>query len=148
MLVSTFLVIFFIWIVILTVLLLKLRNHYYNLISKTKKERLDDILDLLISTDKKNETEINQLKHDLSNQIKESKFHIQKIGLVRFNPFDRIGGEQSFVIALTDKENNGIALNFIYTKEGLRVYTKRVKKSKGDEYELSEEEVKAIEKAS
>ncbi|KKP67044.1 MAG: hypothetical protein UR68_C0003G0029 [Candidatus Roizmanbacteria bacterium GW2011_GWA2_35_19] len=148
MLVNVVLVIFFVWIIFLTVLLLKLRNHYYNLISKTKKEKLDDILDLLISTDKRNETEINQLKHDLANQIKESKFHIQKMGLVRFNPFDRIGGEQSFVIALTDRENNGITLNFIYTKEGLRVYTKRVKKGKGDEYELSEEEVKAIEKAS
>ena len=46
MLVNVVLVIFFVWIIFLTVLLLKLRNHYYNLISKTKKEKLDDILDL------------------------------------------------------------------------------------------------------
>ena len=88
------------------------------------------------------------LKKELKEEILSSRLHIQKIGLVRFNPFERMGGEQSFIIALLDKEENGLTLNFIHTKEGLRVYTKKIKNGKVEEYDLSEEEKKAIEKSS
>lgn len=137
----------FAWLIFLSFLVFKLRNHYYNLISKTKKEKLDEILDLLLEEDKKQIGEINLIKSELKRQVEQSELHLQKIGLIRFSPFERIGGDQSFVVAFLDKENNGIILNFIYTREGLRVYTKKVKKGKGDEYDLSDEEKKAIEKS-
>lgn len=137
----------FIWLLVLTFIFVKLRNHYYNLISTTKKERLDDILDSLISGEKILKAEVDELKKRLDIEVKKSNLHLQKIGLVRFNPFGTVGGEQSFVAAFVDQENSGIVLNFIYTKEGLRVYTKRVKKGVGVEYELSKEEEKAIEKS-
>lgn len=135
------------WLLILTFIFVKLRNHYYNLISTTKKERLDDILDSLISGEKMLKAEVDDLKKRLEAEVKRSTLHLQKIGLVRFNPFGTVGGEQSFVAAFVDQENSGIVLNFIYTKEGLRVYTKRVKKGVGVEYELSKEEEIAIEKS-
>lgn len=137
----------FIWLLVLTFIFVKLRNHYYNLISTTKKERLDDILDSLISGERILKAEVDELKKRLDIEVKKSNLHLQKIGLVRFNPFGTVGGEQSFVAAFVDQENSGIVLNFIYTKEGLRVYTKRVKKGVGVEYELSKEEEKAIEKS-
>ncbi len=137
----------FFWLLILTFIFVKLRNHYYNLISTTKKERLDDILDSLISGERMLKAEVDDLKKRLEAEVKKSSLHLQKIGLVRFNPFGTVGGEQSFVAAFVDQENSGIVLNFIYTKEGLRVYTKRVKKGIGVEYELSKEEEKAIEKS-
>lgn len=135
------------WLILLTFVFLKLRNHYYNLISTTKKERLDDILDSLITGEKMLKVEVDDLKKKLDAEMKKSALHLQKIGLVRFNPFGTVGGEQSFVAAFVDQENSGIVLNFIYTKEGLRVYTKRVKKGVGVEYELSKEEEIAIEKS-
>jgi len=46
---------------------------------------------------------------------------------------------------LLNKKNCGLILNFIYTRDGLRVYTKAVKDGKGDKYQLSEEEKKAVE---
>lgn len=138
---------FFIWLVILSWIVFKVRKHYNNLISRTKKERIDAILDELLQTDKKIIIDVEELKKQLREEIKRSQFHLQKVGLIRFNPFDRTGGEQSFVIAVLDTKNNGIIINFIYTREGLRVYTKKVKEGKGDEYELSEEETKAIEKS-
>jgi hypothetical protein len=139
---------FFIWLVILSWVVFKVRKHYFNLISTTKKERLDEILDELLQTDKKLTVDVEDVKKQLKEEIKQSQLHLQKVGLIRFNPFDRIGGEQSFVIALLNKEHTGLIINFIYTREGLRVYTKKVNKGKGDEYELSEEEKKAIEKSS
>lgn len=140
--------IFFIWLVVLSWIVFKVRKHYYNLITRTKKEHIDAILDELLQTDKKIITDLEEVKKQVKEEMKLSRLHLQKIGLVRFNPFERVGGEQSFVVSLLDKENNGIVINFIYTREVLRIYTKRVKKGKGEEYELSEEERKAIEKSS
>lgn len=138
---------FFIWLFVLSYFFIKLKNHYSKLVSNTKKETLNQILDVLLENNIKAQKEINLLKQTLKNQIENSKLHFQKLGLVRYNPFEKEGGKQSFVISLLDKENNGLILNFIYTKEGLRVYTKRLKKGKGEEYELSEEELKAIEES-
>lgn len=135
------------WLLFLSYVVFKLRRHYYNLTSKTKKEKLDEILDLLLAEDKKITEEVAWLKSEFKKEVGKSQLHLQKIGLIRFNPFDRAGGEQSFVAAFLDNENSGIILNFIYTREGLRVYTKKVKKGKGVEYDLSEEEKKAIEKS-
>lgn len=140
--------VFFIWLTILSWIVFKIRKHYYNLITRTKKERIDGILDELLLQDKNIRIDLEEIKKQVKEEAKSSLSHLQKIGLVRFNPFERVGGEQSFVVALLDKENNGIIVNFIYTREGLRAYTKRVKKGKGEEYGLSEEEKKAIEKSS
>ncbi len=136
-----------IWLVVLSFIVFKLRNHYYNLISRTRKERLDEILDSLLDQDRKNFNEIELIKKEFKKESESSKLHLQKVGLIRFNPFDRAGGEQSFVVAFLDTEDNGIILNFIYTRDGLRVYTKKVKQGKGEEYDLSEEEKKAIDKS-
>ncbi len=71
---------------------------------------------------------------------------IRKIGVVRFNPFNDMGGNQSFVVAMLDENNNGFIISSIFAKEGSRVYAKTVKAGKS-EYILSKDEVEAIEKA-
>ena len=139
--------IFFIWIVILTGIVLKTKAHYNNLISKTRKQKIDEILDELLMIDKKTMQELEMVKKELHEEIKASILHIQKVGLVRFNPFEKLGGEKSFVISFLNHENSGIVMNFVYTRDGLRVYSKKVKEGKSEEYNLSEEEKKAIEKS-
>ena len=139
--------VFFIWILALTVIVFKLRNHYYNLTSTTKKEKLDDILETLIANESKMGKELTELKQRVEAEVKNSELHLQKVSLVRFNPFEWSGGSESFVVCLLDNQQSGIVFNFIYTKDGLRVYTKRVREGRGVEYELSKEEEKAIEKA-
>jgi hypothetical protein len=136
--------IFFIWLFFLTGIVLKTKAHYNNLISKTGKQKIDEILDELLRTDKKTKEELEILKKELHEEIKTSTLHIQKIGLIRFNPFERGGGDKSFVISFLNYKNSGIVINFIYTRDGLRVYSKKVKEGEGEEYNLSEEEKKAI----
>ena len=94
--------------------------------------------------DRKTKQELEIVKKELHEEIKASTLHIQKVGLVKFNPFERMGGEKSFVISFLNYENSGIVMNFIYAREGLRVYSKKVRGGKGEEFELSEEEKKAI----
>lgn len=134
----------FIWLSAITYILFKTRNHFQNLTSGGKHHNLDEILDTLI-------TDERTIKHEIEDIIKEtkrigieSKTHFQKMGIVRFNPFGRAGSDQSFVLALLNAENNGIVINFIYTHEGVRVYTKRVKEGKGVGHDLTDEEKKAV----
>jgi len=75
-----------------------------------------------------------------------SEITIRKIGVVRYNPFNKMGGNQSFCIAMLDNKNNGFLISSLFVGEGSRVYTKTVKGGKS-EYTLSKEEVEAIEQA-
>ena len=79
--------------------------------------------------------------HDLANRS------IHKVGVVRFNPFKDLGGDQSFSIALLDGQNNGVIISGLHTREGNRVYAKPVEKGKAVKHPLTEEEQEAIKKA-
>ena len=92
------------------------------------------------------ETKLEEIKPRL--QIVEglSKISVQKVGFLRFNPFQDTGGDNSFVIALLDRENNGILVSSLYTRGGVRVYGKSVGQGKSKQ-PLSEEEQKVLEEA-
>ena len=92
------------------------------------------------------EENFEKLSEELESLKKESKFSVQKIGIVRFNPFSEVGGDQSFSIALLDGNNDGIVITSLYSREGNRVYGKPIKAGLS-EHSLSEEEKQAIEKA-
>ena len=90
--------------------------------------------------------EVQKISEGLENLKKDSKFSIQKVGIVRYNPFSGVGSNQSFSLALLDGNNNGAVITSIYAREGNRVYAKPIKNG-NSEYSLSEEEEKAISKA-
>lgn len=141
-----FIVAIFFWLIVLTFIVFKVKKHYQNLVRSTGKNKLDEILDQLIANENKAAKEIDLINKQLQKIEEDAKFYLQKIGFVRYDPFEG-RGEQSFVLELLDKENSGVVLNFIYTRDGLRTYTKKVKNGQGDKYNLSEEEKKAIEKS-
>lgn len=68
---------------------------------------------------------------------------IQKVGVIRFNPFSDTGGDQSFSIACLDANNNGFTLTSLFTREGTRIYTKPILEGES-KYPLTEEEKRAI----
>lgn len=88
--------------------------------------------------------EIQEL-FEISNKINNLTLHsIHKVGVIRFNPFKDIGGDQSFAIALLDGKNSGLVISSLHTREGTRVYTKPVLKGESKKYPLTEEEKQAI----
>ena len=133
-----------VWLAVLSFFPFRTRQHYFHLVRRTGRQRLDEILETLLSHDQHFQTEVAALKKELGQLIEHSKFYFQKLGLVRYSAFSKTAQDQSFVLALLDRENNGILINFIYTHDGVRIYTKRVKSGKGEEYQLSEEEQTAI----
>jgi len=72
---------------------------------------------------------------------------IEKIELIRFNPFDDIGGDQSFILVLLDKNNSGVLLTSLHHRSFTRIYAKPIKDGQGDNITLSKEEKSAILKA-
>lgn len=73
-----------------------------------------------------------------------ARVSIQKIGFLRFNPFQDTGGDNSFIIVLLDAENNGFILSSLYMREATRLYAKAV--SGGSVRQpLTDEEQKVLE---
>jgi len=75
-----------------------------------------------------------------------ARHSVQGISLVRFNNFDDTGGNQSFALALTDPEANGVVLSSLHARNQTRVYGKAVNRGVA-EGALSEEESTALREA-
>lgn len=71
---------------------------------------------------------------------------VQKVGVIRYNPFDEVGGNLCYALAILDTENNGVVLNGIHSRTGSFTYAKPIQLGVS-EYVLSEEELKALEMA-
>jgi len=82
----------------------------------------------------------------VSNLESELPKDLKRVGLVRYNPFSDAGGDQSFALALLNAQNDGIVLSSLYGREMNRVYAKLIKHGRS-QYQLTEEEKKAIESA-
>ncbi|MCV0403744.1 MAG: DUF4446 family protein [Chloroflexi bacterium] len=68
---------------------------------------------------------------------------LQHIGLVRFNPFDDTGSDQSFAIALLDDDRDGIVISSLHGRANTRVFAKPVADGSSP-HNLSDEESQAI----
>lgn len=106
--------------------------------SKKTKEEPKDLKEVL-----KHLKRLEESHEKISRQFDNS---LQKIGIVRFNPFEEIGGDQSFSIALLDAHNNGFIITSLYGREANRVYAKPVKNG-SSVYSLAKEEKEALNKA-
>ena len=67
-----------------------------------------------------------------------------KIGISRFNPFDDIGGDQSFILTILDKNNSGALITSLHNRDLTRIYAKPIKNGVGENITLSKEEKSAI----
>jgi len=84
------------------------------------------------------------LRKDMDQRIIDTlAYAVQKVGVVRFNPFGEVGGNQSFAVAWLDNFNSGVIMLSLYSRDGVRIYAKPVKEGKS-EYQLSKEEEEAL----
>ena len=70
----------------------------------------------------------------------------QKFGMVKYNAFQGMGGNLSFVFAMLDYTNTGFVLNCIHSREGCYIYMKEVDRGQTDVV-LGNEEQEALEQA-
>lgn len=144
---------FFIWLFFVSIYLVVLSGVFLwfflrlnRLIKDKDKQGFIKIFEDLIKKEKENIKAVESLRQEVRKNSEEGLAHFQKLGLIRFNPFNETGGNNSFSLALLDGKNNGWVMTGLHTRERTRLYVKPIKNLKS-EYELSEEEKKALEKA-
>ena len=84
--------------------------------------------------------------HDILFLKKNMEKMFNKYGVEKYDAFDDVGGKLSFALALLDKENTGLILNAVHSRDNCFLYLKEI--VKGESYVmLSQEEVEALRKA-
>jgi len=91
-----------------------------------KKGDMQEILEKLMHNLEKDKIDIESVKNEIKQINKKGEVNIQKVGLIRYNPFPDTGGDQSFVLALLDKNSNGILISSLHARTTTRWYAKKV----------------------
>ncbi len=90
------------------------------------------------------ETEKN--RKNIDNIYDRLAFCFQKIGIIKYDAFNQMGGKLSYSLALLDEDNNGFILNSVHSSDGNYTYSKEIKNGKC-EIELGEEKNRAVDEA-
>ncbi len=135
-----------VWLVFLTALVLSTRSHY-NRLTKLGGKNLDSVLESILHKLKTTSEDTLKADKTIKNLLNESENYIQKVGLVRFNPFPDTGGNQSFAIAVLNHKKNGIVITSMHSRANTRWYIKKIISGKSIDAELSKEEENAIKEA-
>lgn len=136
-----------IWNIVITFFFFKIFTYYSMLTKNGKKESLITILEELLKDQAKVKKTLDELHQKYDRLDADGLLHIQKVGLLRFNPFKDTGGDQSFILALVDAQDTGVIISSLHTRGGTRWYAKHIIRGKGAEYDLSKDEEEALKTA-
>ena len=137
-------------LLILTIVLIvkcsNLKKRYKIFMQGKNAKNLEDTLiyrleqvDELIEANASNERNIDAI-------IKNMQSCFQKIGLVKYDAFNEMGGKLSFSLCMLDEKNNGYIINAMHSREGCYTYVKEIIDGQSI-IQLAEEEAKALDKA-
>ena len=136
-----------IWNIILNVRISRMQRRNIEFFAGGKIKNLEELLVNQTQSIKNLDHDIQEL-FNISNKINNLALRgLFKVGMVRFNPFKDVGGDQSFAIALLNGKNSGLTISSLYTREGTRIYSKAIIETKSEKYPLTEEDKQAIELA-
>jgi len=139
--------IFLAWFILLEIKLSRIKKRNQQFFSGNKVENLEELLLSQAKSLKLLDKDIQEL-YNISNQINNLAFRgFHKLGVVRFNPFKDVGGDQSFSVAILNGKNSGFTISSLFTREGARIYSKSINGGASEKYPLTEEEKEAIELA-
>ena len=132
-----------IMVIVQAVKLSKLSKKYKKFMSgKNAKRKKKDIIGLyednrfIKASTEKNKSDIRFLYKKLASTF-------QKVGIVKYDAFNQMGGQLSFSLALLDENNSGFILNCVHSTEGCYSYTKEIRNGSCD-ISLGEEEREAL----
>lgn len=131
----------------LTYIVWKLQTHYNRLTHGVSSATLSHVLDELLGELLELKSRTTWVEEAAGRLATAGLSHVQRIGVVRFNPFSDTGGAQSFTMAILDGKNDGVVMTSLYARSGNRWYVKQIVGGKGKDIELSKEESSAIRQA-
>lgn len=137
---------FFIWLLILTFLALKQQNFLKDLFPKNESRDIRNKFKEISEAISGFEKTIQILENRLVGFKKESLHNLQKLAVLKYNPYNDTGGEQSFSLALLNGKMEGVVITSLHSRAGTRIYLKNIRQGKS-ELELSKEEIEVLRKA-
>jgi hypothetical protein len=135
-----------VWVALLQRSAMALRRRLRSVFARAGEEGLDEVLDRLLRDAERSGQRIDALTalhKDLDAVLRRA---VQRVGVVRFNPFHDAGGDQSFAIALLDAEGSGLVVSSLHGRTETRVFAKPVAGGRS-RHTLSNEEQEAIDLA-
>lgn len=106
-------------------------------------ESLEEEIASLFEDNKFLKTSAEKNKKDIRTLYKQLETAYQKMGLIKYDAFNQMGGQLSFSLALLDENNNGFILNSVHSTEGSYAYTKEIRNGECA-IELGKEEAEAL----
>ncbi len=124
----------------------KLRARLDALTRGAEGRGLESVLSAHLDTVLRVATDLDEVRARTTALERALPLDLQRVGLIRFNPFEDTGGNQSFALALLNAEDTGVVVSSLHSRTGTRVYAKEIRAGKC-ETALSAEEVRAVEAA-
>lgn len=125
----------------------KLKRRIDNFMRTENADNIENMLSEYKAVAENVDKHFEELKEDISSLKNQITPCIQKTAVVRFNPFEDVGGDLSFAAAFLDKNDDGVVISSIYSRECSYSYAKEIQKGDSTKYKLSQEEKQAIENA-
>lgn len=132
-----------IWLLTLSFFFYRYFQFYKKLTKDVQVGDLKKVLEKIMTRGDSNTNDIKEITKRINSIEEKDKKHVQKVGLIRFNPFSELGGDHSFCLALLDDRDTGVVLTGLHTRERTRIYMKDITNGKSS-LELSNEEKKAL----
>lgn len=143
----------FILILALAVLLIVLFTQFRSMKKKTMKfmkgkdgRSLEKDIISLFEDNRFIKNENETIKEDIRQIQKRMRHCFQKVGLVKYDAFNQMGGKLSFCLCLLDERNSGFLLNSVHSSDGCYSYTKEIERGEC-KLSLGDEEKKALDMA-
>ncbi len=136
------------WVIAITALVKynTLNKKYKKFMGGNEAKALESYINGLIDLNKENCERIEENKKEIQNLYNKKKYDFQKMGMVKYDAFNEMGGNLSFALALLDENNNGFLINSVHNIQSSYCYAKEIKNGTSA-INLSEDEAAALEKA-
>lgn len=134
------------WLGVLTFLVWRQENFLKSLFPRSGERDIRKKFEDILKEVEGFKLDLVGLKRELQSIKIEGAAHLQRVELLRFNPYQDTGGNISFAIAMLDNQGSGFILTSLHARSGTRIFAKEVKEGK-PKYELSKEEGEVLKKA-
>lgn len=139
--------IFFIWAGGLSFLIWQQNKFLKSIFPKNGERDIRKKFEEVLASIKSFDERLNSLEGKVNRIGSDGLKHIQRVELMRFNPYDDTGGDQSVTVALLDNKGTGIVITSLHARSGTRIFAKGVIEGRSDKHQFSDEEEKIIKKA-
>ena len=121
----------------------KIVRKYKRLMRGADNKNLEALLEQYLTSIRSSLTKVDEIAENQACLTTQVNKCIQGVGVVRYNPFEQMGSDLSFSVALLDAHSNGVVITCLFGRQSSSTYSKSISNGKST-HPLSEEEMEAL----